>query len=56
MTPKTRGNLLALRSMKLPAHHALQVIKPLMADEEHISITKWLDGKSIEEISELMKE
>lgn len=51
----TPNDLLALRHMELPAHHALRAIKPLLAEEERINVTEWLAGKSIEEIRELMK-
>jgi DNA-binding Xre family transcriptional regulator len=52
----TPNDLFALRDMQLPEQHALQVIKPLISEEDSLSITEWLAGKSIREIRELMKE
>jgi DNA-binding Xre family transcriptional regulator len=52
----TPNDLFALRNMELPVDHALKVIKPLISEEDSISITEWLAGKSIKEIREMMKE
>jgi DNA-binding Xre family transcriptional regulator len=49
------NELFALREMQLPEQHALHNIKPLAIAEDPANITKWLAGKSVEEIRELMK-
>lgn len=51
----TPNDLFALREMTLPSNHALNVIKPLSAATV-ISITKWLEGKTIEEIESIIND
>ena len=51
----TPNDLLAVRDMQLPEHHALKAIRPLVPDQALISINEWLAGKTVEEVQELLR-
>lgn len=51
----TPNDLLAIRKMELPEHHALNALHPLAPDEAIISISDWLATKTVEEVQELMR-
>jgi DNA-binding Xre family transcriptional regulator len=51
----TPNDLLALREMQLPEHHALKTIRPLVPDQALISVNEWLAGKTVEEVQELLR-
>jgi len=49
------NDLFALREMTLPENHELNKIKPLKPKEETISVQEWLNGKSVDEVQEILK-
>jgi len=49
----TPNDLLAIRKMELPPHHALNALKKI--DEQLPSIEEWLKGKTLAEVNALLK-
>ena len=51
----TPNELFATRDLQLPTDHALQLLK-VFSNDNVISITNWLAGKTLKEIEQIIKE
>lgn len=51
----TPNDLFALREMTLPEFHELNKIKELKKEEDTLTVSEWLNRKSVDEVQEILR-